>query len=348
MKKKFLMFAAAIASFIFARAQTGAAQQYINTYKDIAVNEMIRTGVPASITLAQGILESQSGQSDLVKQSNNHFGIKCKLDWTGAVVYHDDDTQNECFRSYQSAEDSYRDHSDFLKTRPNYASLFKLDPSDYTSWARGLKKAGYATEYNYAPMLIKVIEDNNLEQYTDIALQRMHGSQPAETAAGSDVPVNSTYLNTGNTQANNQVSDINENADVSPGPHTAVQSYPEGIFSINQAKVVYAHTGTSLFALASNNNISYASLLEFNDFNNRGAILNSSQLVFLERKPKRGDKDFHIVAAHETLEDIAQEEGVRLESILQYNQLQKGMQPETGEKIYLRAPFPVSPKTAKK
>src|SRR5215208_705636 len=141
-------------------------KKYIATYKDIAIEEMQRTGVPASITLAQGIHETGAGTSDLVVRSNNHFGIKCKTEWTGAVVYHDDDARGECFRKYDDPIDSYRDHSDFLKNRPYYTSLFKLDPTDYTAWASGLKKAGYATNPKYEQILIKLIEDYDLQDYT--------------------------------------------------------------------------------------------------------------------------------------------------------------------------------------
>ena len=128
----------------------------------MAIREMQRTGVPASITLAQGILETEAGKSDLVIRSNNHFGIKCKSSWTGEKVYHDDDAQGECFRKYSDAEDSYKDHSDYLRTQPRYASLFSLDPLDYKGWATGLKKAGYATNPRYAQILIKYIEKYNL------------------------------------------------------------------------------------------------------------------------------------------------------------------------------------------
>src|SRR5580765_6020531 len=132
---------------------------YISRYKDLAISEMKRTGVPAAITLAQGIHETDAGTSDLVRKSNNHFGIKCKENWNGPTVSHDDDARGECFRKYEAAEQSYRDHSDFLKTRSNYASLFKLDPTDYEAWANGLKKAGYATNPKYAQILIKIIQD---------------------------------------------------------------------------------------------------------------------------------------------------------------------------------------------
>jgi flagellum-specific peptidoglycan hydrolase FlgJ len=138
---------------------------YIDQYKDIAVAEMKRTGIPASITLAQGIIESNSGESNLAANFNNHFGIKCKSDWKGETTYQDDDTKQECFRVYPSSIYSYIDHSNFIKTRPNYAPLFELDPVDDSAWAYGLKKAGYATASDYPKKLLKVIDDYELSQY---------------------------------------------------------------------------------------------------------------------------------------------------------------------------------------
>jgi len=138
---------------------------YIDQYKEIAVAEMKRTGIPASITLAQGIIESNSGESNLAANFNNHFGIKCKSDWKGETTYQDDDTKQECFRVYPSAIYSYIDHSNFIKTRPNYAPLFELDPVDDSAWAYGLKKAGYATASDYPKKLLKVIDDYELSQY---------------------------------------------------------------------------------------------------------------------------------------------------------------------------------------
>src|SRR5215211_4692526 len=148
--------------FVFAQS-VETIQKYIAQFKDIAIAEEIRTGVPAAITLAQGIHETGAGTSDLVIASNNHFGIKCKTEWAGAAVYHDDDAKGECFRKYDDPLDSYKDHSDFLKNRPYYTSLFNLDPIDYKAWAYGLKKAGYATNPKYAYILIKLIEDYDLQ-----------------------------------------------------------------------------------------------------------------------------------------------------------------------------------------
>lgn len=138
---------------------------YIEKWKNVAIREMHLYGIPASITLAQGILESGDGRSDLARESNNHFGIKCHSDWKGERVYHDDDEDNECFRKYDNAEQSFRDHSLFLKERSRYAALFTLDPFDYKGWAKGLKDAGYATDRHYPDRLITIIEDYQLDQY---------------------------------------------------------------------------------------------------------------------------------------------------------------------------------------
>jgi hypothetical protein len=180
MKKLILFLCLAVS--LAAHAQKEKTEAYIATYKELAIAEMMRTGVPAAITLAQGILESQWGESDLVKSSNNHFGIKCKPEWTGDRVYHDDDAKGECFRVYPTADQSYMDHSDFLKTRPHYAFLFKLDPTDYEGWAKGLKKAGYATNPAYPQKLMKLINDYSLQQYSLDALARLKNGETPFTA----------------------------------------------------------------------------------------------------------------------------------------------------------------------
>jgi LysM repeat protein len=143
--------------------------KYIEQYAALAVKEMERTGVPASIKIAQGIHETNAGKSDLVLQSNNHFGIKCKSSWTGDKVYHNDDAEGECFRKYEDAKASYLDHSDYLKSQPRYAFLFDYDANDYAAWAWGLKKAGYATNPIYAQTLIKYIEAYQLNELNKFA-----------------------------------------------------------------------------------------------------------------------------------------------------------------------------------
>lgn len=287
-------------------------QEYINTYRQLAIDEMQRSGVPASITLAQGIHETEAGRSELVLKSNNHFGIKCKSAWTGDKVYHDDDASGECFRAYSNPADSYRDHSDFLRGSDRYAFLFRLSPTDYKGWAYGLKKAGYATNIKYSQILIKLIETYNLQQYTLIAM----GKLPAlpDMASGT-----ATVPTTQGVTA------------------TAPVNYPEGVFQINDTKVIFVKGGTSLLAVANANGLSLARLLEFNDMTQgEGDILAEDQLVYLQRKRKTGLNTVHQVQPEETLYDIAQSEGIRYESILELNQLQPGMEPAVGEKIYLK------------
>jgi len=314
-----------------------AVQQYIEKYREIAINEEIRTGVPAAITLAQGIFESMAGQSDLAVASNNHFGIKCKENWNGAKVYHDDDARGECFRKYATVEESYRDHSDFLRTRPHYAFLFGLDPADYEAWAHGLKKAGYATNPAYAKAIIKKIEDNNLQQYTLVALQRSGGGQDYAVNNTDKKPVMNTI-----------VTSLPDAPEIKAGEKPSAKeevlieysgeaNYPQGKFTINKTKVIYATAGTSLFALASNNNIPLEKLQEFNELENGADILSNNQLIYLEKKLKKSDsREYHIVAQAETIESIAQKEGVQLESLFEYNKMQKGLQPAPGEKVYLK------------
>jgi LysM repeat protein len=168
--KKTLVTIVSILLLQFSFAQVMTAEEYIQQYKDLAIAEMQRSGVPAAITLAQGLLETENGNSVLVKYANNHFGIKCKENWTGGRYRHNDDLPGECFRVYKDAAASYTDHSNFLRTRPNYASLFLLDPTDYKAWAYGLKKAGYATNPKYPTILINNIEQYDLEQYTVYAM----------------------------------------------------------------------------------------------------------------------------------------------------------------------------------
>ena len=149
---------------VFCFSQINSRQDYILKYKDLAIKEMDKYAIPASITLAQGILESNNGNSELAVKSNNHFGIKCHSDWSGKKVYHDDDKDKECFRKYPTVAASYRDHSDFLQ-KDRYSDLYNLSSNDYKSWAKGLKKAGYATNSKYAQLLIKIIEEENLSQF---------------------------------------------------------------------------------------------------------------------------------------------------------------------------------------
>jgi LysM repeat protein len=350
--KRIVLFITGSLLLISGFSQREKAIAYIAMYKDIAIGEMIYSGVPAAITLAQGILESQFGESSLCKESNNHFGIKCKSEWTGDKVYHDDDRKNECFRSYPDAASSYRDHSDFLKNRPYYADLFQLDPADYKAWAYGLKKDGYATERDYPQQLMSVINDYNLNQYTLIALQKRAGNN-SDLFVNNGGSSSSIKVETAVAVKNSQPPAINEEkeevemvtkASSSPATISYKNNYPDGIFTINHIKVIYVKEGTCMLSLANQYDINLSKLLDFNEMSDAN-VLERGTLIFLEKKMKKGDKDFHLVDNNETLYDICQKEGVRMDCVLQYNGLRKNMQPLPGERIYLRSVAPVVPKT---
>jgi LysM repeat protein len=307
---------------------------YIQSYQDMAIREMQRTGVPAAITLAQGILETEAGKSDLVIRSNNHFGIKCKSSWTGEKVYHDDDARGECFRKYADAEDSYKDHSDYLRTQPRYASLFSLDPLDYKGWATGLKKAGYATNPRYAQILIKYIENYRLDEYTLVALgKKVDGPFNSIAREKSAATPQNGALD--NIAISTQPVTVPEVVITPAGPAVVVYNkpvYPAGEFTLNNTKVIFAKEGSSLLALAEKYNIKLRHLLDFNDLPDGSELLEKDQLVFLQRKRRQYD--------------IAQSEALRMESMLEFNQLKKSMIPAPGEKLYLQREAPSRPALA--
>ncbi len=310
------------------RAQNNAnIIQYIRTYKDMAIAEMQRSGVPASIKLAQGIHETLAGTSDLVQRSNNHFGIKCKSTWTGESVTHDDDLKGECFRKYPSAEDSYRDHSDFLRSGQRYAFLFALDPTDYNGWAWGLKKAGYATSPKYATALIRLIEDYHLQDYTLIALGKMKPEDQTDLVMDKG-EIKTEPVTTASVVTDNPV-------------------YPEGKFLINDTKVVFARSGTSYLAIARQYDVDLSKIYEFNEIP-RTEMTEKDQLVFLQHKKKTGNNDFHTVKEGETLHDIAQAEAIRLENLLELNDLKPGDRPAAGELLSLKKKAAAAPRLAGK
>lgn len=319
MKKIFFLLLASIifSSSIFAQFITAA--QYVEEHKDIAIREMKRMGVPAAITLAQGLLETENGNSDLVKKSNNHFGIKCKSSWTAGGVSHDDDAPGECFRVYKDADESYRDHSNFLRGSTRYAPLFRLDPSDYKAWAYGLRKAGYATNPRYPDILIKNIEDNNLQQYTLLA--------------ASDVPVFDATKYTSDKEDQN-IKDVFDSAGTNVETQANKSSQSANLI-INGSKALYVAQGTSLLAIATQHNINLAKLLEINDLNKDG-LLEKDQIIFLEKKQKEGNRDYYISSQNENAYDVAQENGVQLQSICDFNHLSPGDNIDPGTKILLR------------
>ncbi|MBP6455566.1 MAG: glucosaminidase domain-containing protein [Chitinophagaceae bacterium] len=286
-------------------------QNYILTFKEIAKAEQLRSGVPASITLAQGIHESNSGRSELATVANNHFGIKCKTTWKGETMLHDDDKRQECFRKYPSAMQSYTDHSDFLKGNVRYDFLFKFEPTDYVSWAKGLKKAGYATNPVYATRLINLIEKYNLQEHTLAALQ--NEISKTETTSAEVVPEKDYVIAT----------------------YTTTNEEEKKATSYKGLKGFYAKKGDVLLTKAIENNIRYARLLQFNDLEDEP--LKADQFIFLERKRKMGSDDVHIVQQGENMQLISQIEAVQLTNLYQLNNLKPNEEPAVGEKIYLKA-----------
>lgn len=328
-----------LSSICSANAQESASRDvlaYIERFRTLAMDEMVRTGVPAAIKLAQGIIETQAGSSDLVLRSNNHFGIKCKSGWTGERAYHDDDEKGECFRKYATAEDSWRDHSDYLRSQPRYASLFGLDPTDYAGWARGLKAAGYATDPRYPEKLIRYIENHRLYEHSMAALARMKGGGDS-VSDGTTVPSEAVAAQ----RSDPVVPSREPQQDVMPVPFAADQGPAYGtVFQINGTRAVRAASGTSLLALAEKHGLGISRLLEFNEMSDYVDILGRDRLVYIQRKPRKGARPWHEAADGQTLRDIAASEGVRLESLREYNRVSVDEPLAAGRRVYLQGPAP--------
>ena len=289
--------------------------EYIRKYSDLAVSEMRRTGVPASITLAQGILESNSGQSKLAVKGNNHFGIKCHNDWDGRTMRLDDDARRECFRVYPDASASFRDHSDFLRYRDRYKPLFDLDPEDYRGWARGLKKAGYATDPSYAGKLIALIERYELYRYDrEVEVEQ---EAPLEIETPREIPpelVGKNYR------------------------ETVRVSLQRSVYETNGVPFIYSVKGESLRSIASANGLFPGELLKFNDLD-EDVHLDEGTVVYLARKKAqaaKGVSKYVVGADGETLWEISQRFGVRLDALEKMNPMLVGIRLEEGDTVQLR------------
>jgi len=283
-------------------------EAYIQKYAPIAMEEMKRTGIPASITLAQGCLESDNGNSRLAVVGNNHFGIKCHDDWQGKKIYHDDDEKGECFRHYKSAEDSYLDHSDFLMTKQRYAELFELRPDDYRGWAHGLKRAGYATNPTYAEKLIKIIDENDLHRF-DLEVLAGNGVPSKRERSGHSVHKPGMTAGGRKVQVNNRV------------------------------EYIIAREGDSPQSLRDELNLYPNEIYRYNDIS-KDAVIHAGDLIYLQPKRNKAAAgyDIHVVEEGETMHDIAQKYGVKLYKLLERNQMIEGEEPRTGDEIYLRHP----------
>ena len=306
MKRIVLLMAALI---LFVAADNPAYDRYIASYSALAVSEMHRSGVPASITLAQGILESNAGQSTLAVKARNHFGIKCHNDWRGSKFYQDDDAKNECFRVYKLVEESFRDHSDFLRFQDRYKSLFDLEPTDYKGWARGLRKAGYATDPQYADKLIRIIEENQLYRFD----------------SDEQIPVSPAAV---------------EEARVLKVEYKEEYRFAltRSIYEHNGVPFVYAIEGETFASIARDNNLFLREILAYNELSAARPLV-KGEVVYLHAKKNKAAPgiDKYIVGEDgESLRDICQRFAVKMSAVRRLNKLSKTYVPAEGDTIRLR------------
>lgn len=272
-------------------------EQYLEKYSTIAVAEMHRSRIPASITLAQGLLESGNGNSRLALVANNHFGIKCKKDWTGESIKEDDDEAQECFRKYPTAEDSYKDHSNFLMNGQRYAFLFDLEPTDYKGWAEGLKRAGYATNPNYPNLLISLIERHNLHRF------------------------------------DHQKATEQETEKINEQHHTEVAKHTKLL--VNNIEAIVARKEDSYASIAVDNDMRVWQVYKFNDLT-KDAKIHVGDTIYIKPKNYKGSIATYSVGAKDNMQKISQRFGIKLSKLYKMNLMREGQEPVTGEILYLQ------------
>lgn len=304
MKTQFLIIGTLVSQFSWGSEKLISKEEYIDTWSPVAVNQMIESGIPASITLAQGILESGSGNSELARKGNNHFGIKCH-GWEGATMFIDDDKKDECFRVYESAEQSFIDHSAFLKQYDRYAFLFTYESDDYKSWAKGLKKAGYATNPEYPQRLIKIIEDLGLDKYDEIKV-------PQTKALPSIVAVKSS---------------------------NSIESNQHSVFvHTNKVKYVVAAKGDTYYKIAQEFGLHIRQLYRYNSFSSTKDCLEQGDLVYLQPKRRRNlfNKEQVVLEETMTIEEVSQKYAINEHSLKKLNDITDEPVISKGEKVTLR------------
>jgi len=308
----------------------GSATTYIDNYKDLAISEMKRTGVPASITLAQGMIESDFGRSSLARLGNNHFGIKCHNDWTGSTITQHDDRRNECFRKYRRPEDSFYDHSDFLRSGSRYSFLFSFDPTDYKAWARGLKKAGYATNPDYANMLVRKIEENNLYNY-----DRGYTASVIKPQVMGPVKTDSIVTKNDSIEPAHEI--------ISSGTFGAVMARVPRIMETNRLQYIIVKDGDTREKLENEFQLLRWELARYNELEENFTPV-SGQVLYLQPKREKAEvgKDFHTTGKGETMYMISQKYGIKLRSLLEMNLMESGAEPIPEQKIWLRETKPVN------
>lgn len=297
------LFALSFGLAAFANKPKITVHEYIETWKEVAIDNMNKHGIPASITLAQGILESGFGNSTLAVRANNHFGIKCH-DWTGKKFIQDDDKKNECFRKYKNAAESFEDHSEFLTSRSRYASLFDLKTTDYKGWAKGLKAAGYATNPKYANLLIDLIQKYNLYEYDEQSLDYIANNSKKPSKKPNTPTVskdNSTLTSTTVIQARAHQVLVNQ----------------------NRTKYVIAKKHDTFYLIAKEFGINIKQLNKWNNFHPRKDVLNEGDIVYIMPKSRKGATNLAQIEVKkgQDLWSISQEYGIKLKSLLDKNNL---------------------------
>jgi len=303
MKHRFLTFFSlfAVVFAVFGQTKTDANWQYVENYKDMAVDQMRRYHIPASITLAQGICESGAGRSRLAREAHNHFGIKVGMNWTGPYIVMSDDRPDDRFRVYRTDDESYEDHSKFLRNNPRYRSLFSLKETDYKGWAHGLKRCGYATNPNYAPMLIGVIERYNLQQFDSYSSGKYHSKKTTPTET---------------------------------------DFFEEHIvYKVNKCYLIIANSNDTWEKVSRETGVSVRRLLKYNE-RPKGSLLQRGDIVYLTKKRTKGDKSLkltpHRVQPGESMYDISQRYGIRLKNLYKLNALSPDYVANVGDLIWLR------------
>ncbi len=296
--------------FVFGQSKNDVYINYIIKYSKLAVEHQKKYKIPASITLAQGLLESSAGKSRLATEGNNHFGIKCNRNWTGATMKEDDDRKGECFRKYHSPEESYEDHSRFLKLHPRYAPLFDLNPTDYKAWAFGLKRANYATDRKYAYKLIRIIEDYDLHKY-DIG-QKL---DVKKIVSKKERVTNESFQT--------------DNDPITLAGHT--------VYKNNGVDCILTEAGDSFDAIANEFEEDKEDLLYYNDLS-ADRPLKPKTVIYLSKKKKKAEKKFtyHKVKKGDSMYKIAQRYGIRVQSLYDANNIPYNRKPKVGDILVLR------------
>ena len=289
-------------------------KEYVNLYKDIAITEMEKYGIPASIKLGQGILESSAGNSILAKSANNHFGIKCKKEWTGETFYQDDDEKNECFRKYKDVLSSYEDHSKFLKSGARYASLFELNKDDYKGWATGLKAAGYATNPQYAQLLIKTIEENELYIYDRLNANSVIKKKEVKFTA----------------KPNRSKSDKSELSDFEISNRSQRK-----IELNNNVKFILTKKGDSYLTLTKELDLMHWQLKKYNDLEENHEF-KEGEIIYIQPKRRKAKQASYRIGENENLKDVSQKFAIKLNRIYILNNLEKGADLAPGTTLKLR------------